>query len=244
MNSPSNPEAGRSRRLFLAVVVLAAVATLAVTALLINIFERKQEAKNPFYRVVELNDTSDDPATWGKDFPMQYDLYLRTTDMERTKYGGSEGVPHSPTQADPRSVVARSKLQEDPRLKAIWAGYSFSADYRERRGHAYMLEDQTFTERQKFAPPAMCVNCHASMVTTYLKLGDGDIMKGFNVISDSHMTYPQIRQQVKHAVACIDCHDPKTMQLRLTRPAFIEGIRALKASQGIPNYDGNTMATR
>jgi len=70
MNSPSNPEAGRSRRLFLAVVVLAAVATLAVTALLINIFERKQEAKNPFYRVVELNDTIDDPATWGKDFPM------------------------------------------------------------------------------------------------------------------------------------------------------------------------------
>lgn len=215
-----------------------------MTALLINIFERKQEAKNPFYRVVELNDTIDDPATWGKDFPMQYDLYLRTTDMERTKYGGSEGVPHSPTQADPRSVVARSKLQEDPRLKAVWAGYSCSADYRERRGHAYMLEDQTFTERQKFAPPAMCVNCPASMVTTYLKLGDGDIMKGFNVISDSHMTYPQIRQQVKHAVACIDCHDPKSMQLRVTRPAFIEGIRALKASQGIPNYDVNTMATR
>jgi nitrite reductase (cytochrome c-552) len=46
------------------------------------------------------------------------------------------------------------------------------------------------------------------------------------------------------AVACIDCHDPKTMQLRVTRPAFIEGIRALKASQGIPNYDVNTMATR
>jgi nitrite reductase (cytochrome c-552) len=34
------------------------------------------------------------------------------------------------------------------------------------------------------------------------------------------------------------------MQLRVTRPAFIEGIRALKASQGIPDYDVNTMATR
>lgn len=117
MNSPSNLEAGRSRRLLLAVVALAAVATLAVTALLINIFERKQEAKNPFYRVLELNDTIDDPAAWGNDFPLQYDLYLRTTDMERTKYGGSEGVPHSPTQADPRSVVARAKLQQDPLLK-------------------------------------------------------------------------------------------------------------------------------
>src|SRR5579864_4009289 len=174
--SPTDPEPSRSRRLFATVVVLAVVSTLAVTALLINIFERKQEAKNPFYRVVELNDTIDDPATWAKNFPLQYDLYTRTVDMQRTKYGGSEAMPHSPTEADPRSVVARSKLQEDPRLKTIWAGYAFSADYRERRGHAYMLEDQTFTERQKFAPPAMCINCHASMVTTYLKLGDGDIM--------------------------------------------------------------------
>jgi len=34
------------------------------------------------------------------------------------------------------------------------------------------------------------------------------------------------------------------MQLRVTRPGFIEGLRALKASQGVPNYDVNTMATR
>jgi formate-dependent nitrite reductase cytochrome c552 subunit len=26
--------------------------------------------------------------------------------------------------------------------------YAFSVDYREKRGHAYMLLDQTFTERQ------------------------------------------------------------------------------------------------
>jgi nitrite reductase (cytochrome c-552) len=244
MNEPANRGATPSRRMLALVVALTALATIAIAALLVNIFERKQEARNPFYRVVDLNDTIDDPAIWGKDFPMQYDLYLRTTDMQRTKYGGSEAMPHSPTQADPRSVVARSKLEQDPRLKTIWAGYAFSADYRERRGHAYMLDDQTFTERQHFAPPAMCINCHASMVTTYLKLGNGDLMKGFNAISDTHMTYPQVRQTVKHPVACIDCHDPGTMQLRITRPAFIEGIRALKATQGVPNYDVNTMATR
>ena len=85
---------------------------VAVIALLINIFERKQEAKNPFYRVVELNDTIDDPATWAKNFPLQYDLYTRTVDMQRTKYGGSEAMPHSPTDADPRSVVARSSCRK------------------------------------------------------------------------------------------------------------------------------------
>ncbi len=34
------------------------------------------------------------------------------------------------------------------------------------------------------------------------------------------------------------------MQLRVTRPGFIEGIRALKASQGVQNYDVNRQATR
>ena len=134
MTPTDNPGRPRSRGLFIAVVVLAAVATVAVTALLINIFERKQEAKNPFYRVVELNDTIDDPAIWAKNFPLQYDLYMRTVDMQRTKYGGSEAMPHSPSDADPRSVVARSKLQEDPRLKTMWAGYAFSADYRRGAG--------------------------------------------------------------------------------------------------------------
>jgi len=241
-----NQSANRGSRqgLLLAVVVLAAIAVVSISALLVNIFERKQEAKNPFYRVVELNDTIDDPEVWGKDFPLQYDLYKRTVDMQRTKYGGSEAMPRTPTEADPRSVVARSKLELDPRLKTMWAGYSFSIDYRERRGHAYMLADQTFTERQKANPPAMCINCHASVVTLYNKLGDGDLMKGFDVFANAHESYPQVRAQVKHPVACIDCHDPKTMQLRVTRPAFIEGIRVLKASQGITNYDVNTMATR
>ena len=108
-----------------------------------NIFERKQEARNPFYRVVELNDNTDDPAVWGKNFPLQYDDYRRTVDQVRTRYGGSEAVPHTPTEADPRSVVAQSRLEEDPRLKTMWAGYAFAEDFREERGHAYMLEDQT-----------------------------------------------------------------------------------------------------
>ena len=45
----------------------------ALTALLVNIMERKQEAKNPFFRVVELTDETEDPAVWGKNFPLQYD---------------------------------------------------------------------------------------------------------------------------------------------------------------------------
>jgi nitrite reductase (cytochrome c-552) len=230
------------RRVIGIMIVVAAVAA-GLTALLVNIFERKQEARNPFYRVVELTDDTEDPATWGKNFPLQYDGYRRTVDQVRTRYGGSEAVPRTPSQADPRSVVAQSRLEQDPRLKTMWAGYAFATDFREERGHAYMLDDQTFTERQRVAKqPGTCLHCHASVVVPYMKAGGGDLVKGFEAMNP--LPYAEARKQVTHPIACIDCHDPESMQLRVTRPAFMEGMRAWKASQGVPNYDVNTMATR
>ena len=236
---------GRKRRslLFFGLVALAVGATVLGLALLVNIFQRKQEARNPFFRVVELTDDTVDPSVWGKNFPLQYDDYLKTVDQVRTRYGGSEAEPRTPTQADPRSVVAQSRLEEDPRLKIMWAGYAFSKDFREERGHAYMLDDQTFTERQQVTKqPGTCINCHASAYAAYKQLGGGDIVKGFEEINK--MPYFEARKLVTHPVACIDCHDSQTMQLRVTRPAFIEGMRVLKASQGVQNYDVNKQATR
>ena len=231
-----------ARGLILAAVV-AALVTLGVVALLVNIFERKQESRNPFYRVVELTDDSEDPAVWGKNFPLQFDAYRRTVDQVRTRYGGSEAVPRTPTQADPRSVVAQSRLEEDPRLKLMWAGYAFATDFREERGHAYMLEDQTFTERQKVAKqPGTCMNCHASVYVAFKRLGDGDLLKGFERMNQ--MPYVDARKLVNHPVACIDCHDAQTMQLRVTRPAFMEGMRAVKAAQGVADFDVNRDASR
>jgi nitrite reductase (cytochrome c-552) len=227
----------------LLLIIITATAVFTVTGLLISIFQHKQEQLNPFFRVVELKDDTVDPEIWGKNFPQQYDMYKRTVDMERTRYGGSEAMPRIPTKVDPRTKVAASRLDADPRLKIIWAGYSFAVDYREKRGHAYMLDDQTFTERQRVAKqPGTCLNCHASMYTVYKKLGGGDIFKGFEKINP--MPYSEARKLAKFPVACIDCHDPNTMSLRITRPAFIEGIKALKESQGIKDYDVNTMATR
>ncbi|MBS1214256.1 MAG: Cytochrome precursor [Proteobacteria bacterium] len=219
-----------------------AVLTIGVTALLISIFEHKQEAQNAFFRVVEVTDETDDPAIWGRNFPLQYDAYKRTVDQTRTRYGGSEALPHAPTQADPRSVVSRSKIDEDTRLKTMWAGYAFSVDFREERGHAWMLDDQRYTRRVlEFKQPGTCLNCHASTYTIMKKLGEGDLFKGFDKLN--RMTYAEATKLAKHPVSCIDCHDPKTMALRVTRPAFLEGIRNYKASQGVKDYDPNTMAS-
>jgi len=240
--TPGSKKRSFTRSLAL-VVIVTAITALGVTALLVNIMERKREAQNPFFRVVEITDDTVDPAVWGKNFPLQYDGYKRTVDQERTRFGGSEAVPRTPTDADPRSVVSQSRLEEDPRLKIMWSGYAFAVDFREERGHAYMLEDQTFTERQKVTKqPGTCLNCHASTYVAYKKAGDGDIFKGFEKINA--MPYTEARELVDHPVACIDCHDPKTMALRITRPAFIEGMRALKASKAILDYDVNRDATR
>ncbi|HLP09794.1 MAG TPA: ammonia-forming cytochrome c nitrite reductase subunit c552 [Opitutaceae bacterium] len=238
----SSSRRGSITRFFFA-AMLAALAAVAGLALLMNIFERKQEAKVPFFRVVELTDDTTDPAVWGKNFPLQYDDYKRTVDQVRTRYGGSDALPRTPTDADPRSVVSQSKIEEDPRLKKMWAGYAFAADFREERGHAYMLEDQTFTDRQKVVKqPGACLNCHASMYAAYKKAGDGDLVKGFEKICA--MPYAEAAKLANHPVACIDCHEPSTMALRVTRPAFMEGIRNLKAAQGVKDFDVNRDATR
>ena len=86
------------------------------------------------------------------------------------------------------------------------------------------------------------MNCHASVYVPSKKLGGGDIVKGFEQMNQ--MPYFEARKQVNHPVACIDCHDSQTMHLRVTRPGFIEGMRTLKASQGIAGYDVNAMASR
>jgi nitrite reductase (cytochrome c-552) len=139
--------------------------------------------------------------------------------------------------------VAQSKIEEDTRLKRMWAGYAFARDFREERGHAYMLIDQQFTERQQAVKqPGACLNCHASTYVAHKKAGDGDVVKGFEKLNA--VPYAEAAKDMTHPVACIDCHDSQTMALRITRPAFMEGIAHAKAAAGVKGYDVNRDATR
>lgn len=207
----SQPSSGRGWYVYLATILATAAATYGVVALLMNINERKQEGRQHYLKLVDLTEDTTDPAEWGKNFPRQYDSYKRTAENTSRRHGGSEAI---------------SKLDDDPRLKRLFAGYPFSVDYRERRGHAFMLEDQDNTERVKqFKQPGACLHCHSSIIPTYRKEGNGDVMKGFEVVCA--MPLKDARKLVAHPVACIDCHDPQTMQLRITRPGFLNGIKEL-----------------
>jgi nitrite reductase (cytochrome c-552) len=69
------------------------------------------------------------------------------------------------------------------------------------------------------------LHCHSSIIPAYRKAGDGDVMKGFEKVCP--MPLKDARALVGHPVSCLDCHDPQTMQLRITRPAFLKGIADL-----------------
>lgn len=304
----------RSRRpwILAVLILLVSVVTFGVTAVLVSIFEHRQEARTPFVRIVDVNEISTDPGPWGTNLPYQFDSYRRTVDIVETQYGGSSAMPES-------------KLESDPWLRRLYAGYAFSLDYREARGHAYMLFDQEVTERvTKRKQSGACLHCHASVIPTYRRLGleaqglKADpstlaadfnwpaVMEGFRIAStmdyaaahaellrtpdgtpgenlpmfpggsstkvptpanrpDEPPAPAEAEREVHqvgeaHPVSCLDCHEPRSMQVRVTRPGFVLGIAALANSdEPVPHlpsierwregdretpYDPNVDATR
>ena len=272
-----------SWRTFAVVLVLCAGITFLLAWFLTTIFQRKVEAKNPYVRLVDVTENTTDPAVWGVNWPREYDSYRRTVDTVRTRYGGSEAMP-------------AQKLERDPWLKEMFAGYAFAIDYRDARGHAYMLSDQEETERvTKKAQPGACLHCHASVAPTWRRVGLAAlkgvpatgpsaapvelpnsfewpaVIKGFEIMStmsyrDAHaellrtpdgsaatrtsatpapaapgattkqVLAAQAHSGKAHPVSCVDCHDPRSMELRVTRPGFLRGIQALaKSNKPVPH---------
>ncbi|MBN2320382.1 MAG: ammonia-forming cytochrome c nitrite reductase subunit c552 [Acidobacteria bacterium] len=210
---------------YVALVVIAVGATALVTALLLNIFEKKVEERTPFVRVVEVDEDTTDPAEWGKNWPKQYDTYKLTARHTATRYGGHGGSEALPEE----------KIERDPWLKRIFLGYAFSIDYRDRRGHAYMLEDQEKTQRLTKPQSGSCLHCHASVMPLYRKLGHGDVIAGFEKTYD--MSYQETNEMLHHIghadpVSCVDCHDPKSMELRVTRPGLLQAMETLASGDG------------
>ncbi|QDU87020.1 Cytochrome c-552 precursor [Pirellulimonas nuda] len=250
----------------------AAIATALVAWVLVIMFGHKQAERQPFVRVAEVTEISTDPIPWGQNWPHQFDGWKSTAGDKF--YGGSNAMPES-------------KLDEQPWLKRLYAGYAFSIDYRKARGHAYMLYDQGVTERVTKKPQAgACLHCHGSISVLYRKVGlealgepadDAALSAGFNMAAVqkgfeevSTKTYEEVLNMLKqmpdgtpdenepvfpqapdggfqgemagqpvpkdhpvigeaHPVTCIDCHDPGTMAIRVTRPGFVNGIAALAA---------------
>ncbi len=269
--TPSRRGMARGAMLLWAVGLGAAALGVAAMMLYHNVAQRKHEAASRVLRIVELTERTTDPAEWGKNFPRQYDGYIRTADNPKARFSWSDAIHVG------EDDKALSKLEADPRLKTIFEGHPFAIDYRERRGHAFMLQDQRDTERVKQRPqPGACLHCHASTVVAYREAGLRQGASGSlddALLSDAGLRqlhagwehvnalpFAEATNLVSHPVTCLDCHDPGTLRLRITRPAFLEGIAALaRSNDPVPHlpsieqwrqgprtapYDPNAQATR
>src|SRR5690242_15602839 len=98
--SSATPSPRRRIWPFIAVSVISALLTFGLAALLMNVMERKREAREQYFKLAELSEDTIDPAIWGRDFPRQYDAYLRTADNDHGEFGSGDGLPPSKLEAD------------------------------------------------------------------------------------------------------------------------------------------------
>jgi len=174
------------------------------------VMERKGETKLAPVVSLDIPDNETDPAVWGKVFPREYNRFLMTQDTTGpTKYGGPQQF---------------SWLDRDTLLGFLWAGYPFSVEYNEDRGHAWALVDVDRTARRDparggKAQPGTCLTCKSAEVP--------GLMKEMGVAGFYKARFEDVLAKTKHPIGCSDCHDPKTMELRITRPALVEGLIAM-----------------
>ena len=126
----TTPEPKKGRRLTWLWVALAffigLVAMAGIAFLLTNIQTHKNEEVEYPLKTVAIAENELDPAVWGQNFPREYDSFKKTEiDGVETPYGGSNSY---------------DKLAKYPILKRVWAGYAFSKDFNEERGHFYALD--------------------------------------------------------------------------------------------------------
>lgn len=188
-----------------ALFLLVAAVMILLGLLAFSIMERRWEMLRPAIAVVPIAEWEPDNAVWGRNYPRQYEAYLRTRDdTTRTRYGG--GYP-------------RDYLEIYPHLTVLYAGYGFSEEYLQGRGHFYSAEDVVATRRRAPATPSTCWTCKTSEAPA--------LMAEMGVAEFYRTPFDRFVGRIRHPIGCQDCHDPDTMNLRITRPALREAFEAM-----------------
>jgi nitrite reductase (cytochrome c-552) len=115
-------------------------------------------------------------------------------------------------------------LETHPNMVVLWAGYAFSRDYNAPRGHMHTIEDMRATLRVgapgipggKDLQPGTCWTCKSPDVPR--------MMEKAGIDNFYRAKWSQWGSEIVNPLGCADCHDPKTMGLRITRPALIEAF--------------------
>ncbi|MBN1925343.1 MAG: ammonia-forming cytochrome c nitrite reductase [Prolixibacteraceae bacterium] len=194
--------------LFLATVVVVFVLGLFAS----TIVERRAESAFVYTPQVEHGQFEPRSEVWGQNFPREYQSWLKTEDTTfRSEYMGSAWI---------------DMLEVDPRLVVLWAGYGFSKEYNQARGHMHAIEDVRNILRtgapidgQVSPMPNTCWSCKSPDVPRLMnEIGPADFYRG---------TWEEKGDEIINPIGCADCHDAKTMNLHISRPALVEAFERM-----------------
>ncbi len=192
------------------------IATVVVVFLLgilaSSILERRAEAAYVNVPKKEIKQFDPRNEVWGENYPREFQSYYQTADTTfQSKYNGNTMI---------------DMLEVDPRLVVLWAGYGFSKDYNQGRGHYYAVSDLQKSLRTG-APktktdgpmPATCMTCKSPDVPR--------LMNERGVAQFYTGKWAGLGAEVVNPIGCADCHDAETMNLRISRPALVEAFERL-----------------
>ncbi len=174
-----------------------------------SIVERRMEATFVNTPQTKISPYEPRNEVWGQNFPRQFQSYYGTADTSfRSKHNGNAMI---------------DMLEVDPRLVVLWAGYAFSRDYSQGRGHFYAITDIYNTLRtggpktdDEGLQPTTCWTCKSPDVPR--------LMNETGVTQFYTGKWARLGSEVVNPIGCADCHDNKTMNLTITRPALVEAF--------------------
>jgi len=202
-----------------AVFFVLLIITFALGLLVSSIVTRRKEAI-PLPPPRPIARWESDSRKWADAFPREYDRYrMMMESSTKTKYGGA---------------FPRDYLEETPANVILFAGYAFAKDYLQARGHVYAIHDVTHTKRVNEKTPATCWTCKSTDVPRLLaEMSPAVFYK---------QPFSAFKDQITHPIGCLDCHDPTTMRLTITRPALREALqRQGRDLENIPHQEMRTL---
>lgn len=192
------------------IFALTMVGVFLLGLLAASVTERRAEIATLYNnKKVEITGINPHNEEWGENYPREYNTWKKTQEMDfRSKHLGNA----------PDDV-----LEHRPEMVVLWAGYAFSMDYSAPRGHMHAIEDVTGTLRtgtpengEGDMQPGTCWTCKSPDVPRMMhEVGIAEFYKA---------KWSQWGGEIVNPIGCADCHDPKTMNLTITRPGLIEAF--------------------
>lgn len=181
------------------------IVVLAIGLIAVLLFMKNQPAPvRGVTPLMEIAQMEADSSKWGLNFPNQYSTLLLTEgNNTQTAYAGSNPF---------------SKLERDPRLLTLFAGYSFSKEYNEDRGHLNSLTDVRAIARVDETTHATCYSCKSA--------NNPGVWDEMGMEAYDKMMFSEMTPRLEEPIGCANCHEANTMRLVVTNPALEEALEA------------------